>query len=186
MLVITNGGMLTTDGGSFQADRSHQHLRHDFDRMRKRLNLSYIDVFNVQYIQPDEDIQAVTEALQEVGRWKDAGDVRYIMCSTHSFNYASKIMAAHEQYKKACGKNLVDRIMLRYNMAHRTAEKEAFPAALTAGVGVLAFTTTRWNTLQSGHEDWREPNKPPCTGRTACTISTNGDIYCVATRTSHR
>ena len=36
----------------------------------------YIDVFNVQYIQPDEDMGAVVAALEEVARWREKGEVR--------------------------------------------------------------------------------------------------------------
>ena len=39
-------------------------------------------------------------------------------------------------------------------MAHRTVEQDAFPTALAHGVPVFSFTSTRWNTLQGGHEKW--------------------------------
>lgn len=64
-------------------------------------------------------------------------------------------------------------------MAHRRAEQAAFPAALQRGIPVVAFTTTRWNTLQGGKgSDDSAPD-----GGTEDTPPTTGD--CVAFAASH-
>jgi hypothetical protein len=54
----------------------------------------------------------------------------------------------------------LDFLMARYNMAHAKAEWRLFPLAAARDVPVVAFTSTRWNTLQRGHPRW-EPNAPP-------------------------
>ena len=74
--------------------------------------------------------------------------------STHDFDAVKPLVES--------GK--LDVTMLRYNMAHKSAEQEAFPACEVAGAPVLAFTTTRWNTLQSGHKKWegRAPSTADC------------------------
>ena len=82
---------------------------------------------------------------------KARGEIRYVAMSTHDFADAVPLIES--------GK--IDVAMLRYNMAHKTAEREAFPACVKAGTPVLAFTTTRWNTLQSGHKGWDD--EPPST-----------------------
>ena len=53
----------------------------------------------------------------------------------------------------------MDLLMVRYNMAHVKAEKTVFPLAVLREVPIVAFTSTRWNSLQKGHPDWQE--SPP-------------------------
>ena len=55
----------------------------------------------------------------------------------------------------------LDFLMARYNMAHAKAEWRLFPVALARDVPVVAFTTTRWNSLQKGHPRW--DGDPPST-----------------------
>lgn len=42
----------------------------------------------------------------------------------------------------------LDFLMARYNMAHVKSERTLFPLAMARDVPVVAFTTTRWNSLQ--------------------------------------
>jgi aryl-alcohol dehydrogenase-like predicted oxidoreductase len=98
-----------------------------------------------------QDPTVVHAALDALGKLKTRGEARYVAMSTHDFDTVVPLVQS--------GK--LDAAMLRYNMAHKTAESEAFPACLTAAVPVLAFTTTRWNTLQSGHRKWDD--RPPST-----------------------
>lgn len=52
----------------------------------------------------------------------------------------------------------LDFLMARYNMAHAKAEWRLFPLAQARDVPVVAFTSTRWNSLQRGHPRWdRDP-----------------------------
>jgi hypothetical protein len=46
-------------------------------------------------------------------------------------------------------------------MAHAKAEWRLFPVARARDVPVVAFTTTRWNSLQKGHPRW--DGDPPST-----------------------
>ena len=42
---------------------------------------------------------------------------------------------------------LVDTLMVRYNAAHRGAEREVFPVTDAAGMPVIAYTALRWGAL---------------------------------------
>ena len=46
--------------------------------------------------------------------------------------------------------------MTRYNMAHRKASAEVFPACEEHGVALVTFTSTRWGSLLEGHPDWED------------------------------
>ena len=58
----------------------------------------------------------------------------------------------------------LDFLMARYNMAHVKSERTLFPLATARNVPVVAFTTTRWNSLQRepAPEGWTE-GAPPTT-----------------------
>ena len=48
----------------------------------------------------------------------------------------------------------LDMLMIRYNAAHRGAERDVFPAARDRGVPVVTFTALRWKALlQTTAED---------------------------------
>src|SRR5438046_6548852 len=66
----------------------------------------------------------------------------------------------------------VDVLMHRFNMAHRKAAREVFPAAAKARTPIVAFTATRWGTLLEPHADW--PGRPP--------TASDGYRYCLAHR----
>lgn len=58
----------------------------------------------------------------------------------------------------------LDFLMARYNMAHVKSERTLFPLATARDVPVVAFTTTRWNSLQKepAPDGWTE-GAPPTT-----------------------
>jgi aryl-alcohol dehydrogenase-like predicted oxidoreductase len=53
----------------------------------------------------------------------------------------------------------VDVLMHRFNIAHRKAAHEVFPAAAKAQTPIVAFTATRWGTLLQPCANWYGP--PP-------------------------
>jgi aryl-alcohol dehydrogenase-like predicted oxidoreductase len=65
--------------------------------------------------------------------------------------------------------------MHRFNMAHRKAAHEVFPAAATARTTIVAFTATRWGTLLEPYPDW--PGPPP--------TATDCYRYCLAQPSVH-
>ena len=42
---------------------------------------------------------------------------------------------------------LLDCVMVRYNAAHRGAERDVFPVTTARGLPVIAYTATRWGAL---------------------------------------
>jgi aryl-alcohol dehydrogenase-like predicted oxidoreductase len=71
-------------------------------------------------------------------RLKDAGTVKHIAVSTHHRPSVPDFSGAF------------DAVHLRYNAAHRGAEKEIFPhipEARDSRAGIVAFTATRWGHL---------------------------------------
>ncbi len=143
----------------------------------------YLDAFVLEYVCPDElthDNQQLgselEHAIEHVHKMKEMGKVRYVMASTHSHVVGSILASSTTTTAERCSSEgtstvpALDALMLRYNMAHRSAaECLSLPAALENGIPVVAFTTTRWNRLQevsadipSGHLSQIRPTTADC------------------------
>ncbi|NEO37999.1 MAG: aldo/keto reductase [Moorea sp. SIOASIH] len=127
--------------------RDLNQLREYLDQVRSLLDVDTIDVFFLEYISPKDDLDQVAVALNQIHTWKTEGLIRYVGATTHNRQLAVQLLR-----KQSC-----DVLMHRYNMAHRKAEVEVFPAALKADIPVVAFTATRWGSLLQGHTDWKNP-----------------------------
>jgi aryl-alcohol dehydrogenase-like predicted oxidoreductase len=116
------------------------------------LGAEMLDVFFAEYINPADDPEAVfgrDGVLDELQKWKAEGSIRFVGATAHDRPLARRLAEDHR----------VDILMHRFNMAHRKAMDEVFPAALAAQTPVVAFTATRWGTLLESPAQW--PEQPP-------------------------
>ena len=130
--------------GSLERDPSK--LRQSLDQVRCHLKTDIVDLFFAEYISPTDDMAQIQIVLEELHTWKEKGLIRYVGATVHSRPLALELIQG----------NQCDVLMHRYNMAHRSAEETVLPAALQAGLPVVAFTCTRWGSLLKGHPDWSE------------------------------
>ena len=112
----------------------------------------YLDAFVLEYVCHElvSDNQQLgkelTQAIEHVRMMKREGKVRYVMTSTHC-HLVGKVLASATLPSDTPA---FDALMLRYNMSHKNAaESLSLPSAIQNNVPILAFTTTRWNRLQS-------------------------------------
>jgi predicted aldo/keto reductase-like oxidoreductase len=111
------------------------------------LGVESLDVFFAEYVHPGDNSDAVLGeggALDILQEWKSEGLIRYVGASAHDRPLAQRLAEDHR----------VDVLMHRFNMAHRKAESNVFPAAQETKTPVVAFTATRWRTLLEGRDDW--------------------------------
>ena len=130
--------------------RDPSDMRTELDEARSRLGVDVIDLFYAQYVSPSDDMDAVLGkggSIDEITRWKDEGKVRYVGASAHNRPLSVQLIESGR----------IDVLMHRYNMAHRGAEEQVLPAAMEAGIPVVAFTCTRWGSLLAGHSNWDGP-----------------------------
>jgi predicted aldo/keto reductase-like oxidoreductase len=104
------------------------------------LRTDYVDVLTLYYVERRaewEEIAGTGGALEYLRAAKADGLVRRIGVTSHQQPLAAEMAAS----------GFLDVLMVRYNAAHRGAEREVFPAADAAGVPVIAYTALRWGGL---------------------------------------
>jgi diketogulonate reductase-like aldo/keto reductase len=145
-------------------DRSIDALDQRLSDCLKYCGEKYLDMFILEYVLPYE-LDAIGDssslkpgpelasALKHTRTWLENGSVRSIGISTHS-HVVGRAMAYVPE---------IDALMLRYGMSHKdAAENMSLPAAKENGKAVIAFTSTRWNSLQDGTngEEWDSDDAP--------------------------
>jgi aryl-alcohol dehydrogenase-like predicted oxidoreductase len=121
-------------------------------KLTARLGIDSIDVFFIEYVHPGDNPDVIfgkNGVLDELAQWKQDGWVRFAGATAHDRSVARRLAADPR----------VDVLMHRFNMAHRKAVDEVFPAAVKARTPIVAFTATRWGTLLEAQADW--PGPPP-------------------------
>ena len=111
-----------------------------------------IDVFFAEYINPGDDPDVIfgdDGVLDQLQQWKADGWIRFVGATAHDRKLAKRLAKDPR----------VDILMHRFNMAHRKAVREVFPAAINTQTPIVAFTATRWGTLLKGNPNWR--SEPP-------------------------
>ena len=130
--------------------RDTDTLARDLEQAQEATGRAVIDAFLLEYVSPSDDLDALTApngVLAAMRRWRDGGQVRFVGASAHDRPTARRLIESGS----------IDLLMHRYNMAHRGAEQQVFPAAEAHGVPVVAFTATRWGSLLDGHSAWHGP-----------------------------
>ena len=128
--------------------RDPDEMRDYFDAVRKALSVDVVDLFFAEYVSPADELDDVLGAggaIDEIRNWKNEGKARYVGATAHSRPLSLTLIESER----------VQVLMHRYNMAHRKSEEAVLPAAVEAGVPVVAFTCTRWGSLLKGHAGWR-------------------------------
>jgi len=121
-------------------------------KMTALLGIELIDVFFIEYVHPGDDPDVMfgkNGVFDELRQWKKNGWIRFVGATAHDRSLARRLAADPR----------VDVLMHRFNMAHRKAAQEVFPAAAKARTPIVAFTATRWGTLLEPYADW--PGPPP-------------------------
>lgn len=104
------------------------------------LGTDYIDVLTLYYVEQADEWDALTAAGGAFRYLQDAkrdGVVRRIGITSHQRTLAAEMAKS----------GLLDCVMIRYNAAHRGAERDIFPVTVPLGIPVIAYTALRWGAL---------------------------------------
>jgi aryl-alcohol dehydrogenase-like predicted oxidoreductase len=104
------------------------------------LRTDYVDVLTLYYVEHAgewEQLRGAGGALGALRAAQKDGLVRRIGVTSHQRKLAAQMAQS----------GLLDCLMIRYNAAHRGAEREVFPVADEEGLPVIAYTALRWGAL---------------------------------------
>jgi aryl-alcohol dehydrogenase-like predicted oxidoreductase len=104
------------------------------------LGTDYIDVLTLYYVERADEWEEITAPGGAIRYLQDAkrdGTVHRIGITSHQRKLAAAMAKS----------GLLDTIMIRYNAAHRGAERDVFPVTQALGVPVIAYTALRWGAL---------------------------------------
>jgi predicted aldo/keto reductase-like oxidoreductase len=113
------------------------------------LHSDYVDVLTFYYVEEASEWQELIGpggALAYCRAAQRDRRVRRLGVTTHQRPLAAEMASG----------GLLDLLMIRYNAAHRGAEREVFPVTETLGMPVIAYTALRWGALLSA-----TPSDPP-------------------------
>src|SRR5208282_1548257 len=110
-------------GKSLKADS----IRHEVEASLRRLELDVIDLYQIHWPEPEEDIEEGWTAMAQLQR---EGKVRWIGVS--NFNV--------DQLRRAQKIAPVTSLQPPYSLMHREVEDEILPYCLHAGIGVIVYS----------------------------------------------
>lgn len=146
-----------------------QDVRKTFEKRLRQFKTDYIDVFLFMGVmKPAEFTPKVREDLWKL---KEEGKVRAIGLSCHDRAFHGKL----------AGEGTVNALMMRYNAAHRGAEKDIFPHLAAHNPGVISYTATRWTALLRRPKSWPEGGRVPTAGECYRFVLSNPHVHTVLT-----
>ncbi len=113
------------------------------------LGTNYIDVLTIYYVERHEEwdeISAPGGSLSYLRKAQRDGLIRRVGVTSHQRKLAARMAESGQ----------LDLLMIRYNAAHRGAERDIFPITQPLGMPVIAYTALRWGALLR-----RTPDDPP-------------------------
>jgi len=134
--------------------RSARDAEREFTSMLEELGTDYIDVLTLYYVESENEwreIVAPGGAWDYLAEEKRRGRLKLIGLTSHQRSLAAQWADS--------GK--LDQLMIRYNAAHRGAEREVFPIAQRMHIPVVTFTGLRWKALLHGTPDDPAGFSPP-------------------------
>jgi predicted aldo/keto reductase-like oxidoreductase len=120
--------------------RTADEARSEFRQVLNELRTDYVDVLTFYYVEEAAEWQQISSpggALEFCRAAQRAGEVRLLGLTSHQRPLAADIARS----------GLLDLLMIRYNAAHRGAEREVFPVTDARRMPVVVYTCLRWGAL---------------------------------------
>jgi aryl-alcohol dehydrogenase-like predicted oxidoreductase len=141
-----------------------QNLKKSLEKRLRQLKTDYLDIF--LYLGVTNEKYFPEKVRDELYALKEDGRVKYVGFSTHDRELAGRM----------ADEGALDVMMVRYNAAHRGAEKEIFPYVHKHGTGVMSFTATRWRYLLRGPKGWPKEDGIPTAGQCYRFVLSNPNV----------
>lgn len=150
--IFTKCSMVWDEEGKISSCLKADSIRRECEASLRRLRTDVIDLYQIHWPMPDEDIE---EAWTTLARLRDKGKVRYIGVS--NFDVA--------QMRRAQAIAPITSLQPRYSLIHRDIESEILPFVERENIGVIAYSPmasglltgamTRERIANLPDDDWR-------------------------------
>jgi len=150
--VFTKCERVWGDGGTIGASLKAQSIRRECEDSLRRLQTDVIDLYQIHWPEPDEDIE---EGWAELARLQKAGKVRYVGVSNFSVSQMKRVQTIAP----------ITSLQPPYSIVTREIEREILPFALKCNIGVIVYSPmsagllsgamTRERVASLTPEDWR-------------------------------
>jgi aryl-alcohol dehydrogenase (NADP+) len=116
-----------------QRGLSRKHIHHAVDNSLRRLQLDYIDLYQIHRFDPHTPIEETVGALSEL---VDAGKVLYLGASSMwAWQFATMLHTADQ-----LGGHRFATMQNHYNLLYREEEREMMPLCEAEGIGVIPWS----------------------------------------------
>jgi aryl-alcohol dehydrogenase-like predicted oxidoreductase len=112
---------------------SRKHIMASIDASLQRLQMDYVDLYQIHRFDPATPVHETMEALHDVVK---AGKARYIGASSMYAWQFAKLQAA----ARAAGRIEFVAMQNHYNLLYREEEREMIPQCIDQGVGVIPWS----------------------------------------------
>ena len=159
--------------GAYNLLIGHPNLRRTLEKRLRQFRTDYLDVF--MFLGVTKEKHLTEHVLEELRRFRDEGKIRAIGITTHDRKLAGRLAA----------EGALDVIMMRYNAAHRGAEKDIFPFLDKYNPGIVSFTATRWRFLLKRPRSWPKEQPVPTAGMCYRFVLSNSHVHVCMTAPSN-
>ena len=165
--------MLAT--GAYNLIIGYPNLRRTLEKRLRQFSTEYIDTFMFLGVMKEKEFPP--KVLEELVRFKEEGKVKSIGISCHNRAFLGKLAA----------EGTLDVLMLRYNAAHRGAERDVFPYLEAHNTGIVSYTATRWTELMRRPKNWPKGGLIPDAGMAYRFVLSNPHVHvCLTAPTNEK
>jgi aryl-alcohol dehydrogenase-like predicted oxidoreductase len=159
--------------GAYNLIIGYPNLRRTLEKRLRQFGTDYIDTFLFLGVMKEKEFPP--KVLEELMHMKEEGKVKSIGISCHNRTFLGKLAA----------EGTLDVLMLRYNAAHRGAERDVFPYLAPHQPAVVSYTATRWTELMRRPKGWPKESKVPDAGMAYRFVLTNPQVHVCLTAPSN-
>lgn len=182
--VFTKCSRVWNDDGEISGNLKAQSIRRECEASLRRLQMEVIDLYQMHWPNPDEDIEEGWEAMAKL---QQEGKVRYIGVSNFDVSQMQRIMKIAP----------ISSLQPPYSLIHREVEQEILPFCQEHHIGVIVYspmmsglltgTMTRDRIKKLPEDDWRKRDpefQEPRLSRNLALVEKLGEIAYIHGRTT--
>ncbi len=159
--------------GAYNYIFGRQNIERTLHKRLRQLRTDHVDIFLfLGVMQGKQFPEAVRDELL---RLRETGKVRYVGVSIHDREFAGRLAAEGD----------LDVLMIRYNAAHRGAERQIFPFVAQHDPGIVSYTATRWRRLLYRPRGWPRDGFRPTAGQCYRFVLSNPHVHVCMTAPSN-